>query len=314
MIVLRSRHLLGIQDLSKAEILHILETAGSFAEVSERDIKKVPSLRGKTVLNLFFENSTRTRTSFELAGKRLSADVINISSSSSSAAKGESLVDTAKTLDAMHPDIIVIRHGESGVPHLFARHTDASIVNAGDGRHEHPTQALLDLYTLKKHVGAFEGLRVAIVGDIAHSRVARSNIYALTRLGAEVTVVGPKSLLPSEIGRFGVSVAHDLKDGIQGRDVIMMLRIQRERLALAPFPTLREYAMCYGLNRAVLDAVKSKAFILHPGPINRGIEIAGDVADSEASLIREQVESGVAVRMAVLYLLSIREKKTESRK
>lgn len=306
MTTLLGKDLLAMKDLKKETILHILDTAESFREVSKRDIKKVPSLRGKTVLNFFFESSTRTRTSFELAGKRLSADVINLSASGSSVSKGESLIDTAKSLEAMHPDIVIIRHGDSGAPALFAKHTEAHVVNAGDGCHEHPTQALLDLYTIRKHIKSFRGLQVAIVGDIAHSRVARSNIYGLKTLGAEVTVVGPKSLLPSEVLRFGVSVAHDLREGVRGKDIIMMLRIQKERLRLSPFPSLREYAMVYGLTREVLSDVGSKALILHPGPINRGIEIAADVADSVHSLITEQVESGVAVRMAVLYLLSMK--------
>lgn len=303
---LRDKDLLAMKDLSKAEILFILETADSFAEVGARDIKKVPSLRGKTVLNFFFESSTRTRTSFELAGKRLSADVVNLSASASSLAKGESLIDTAKSLEAMAPDVVVVRHSESGAPALFAKHTRASVVNAGDGCHEHPTQALLDLYTLRKHVKGFSGLQVAIVGDIAHSRVARSNIYGLKTLGAKVTVIGPKSLLPSQVQKFGVDVSHDLCDGIRGKDVIMMLRIQQERLKLSPFPTLREYARGYGLNRRLLQEVAPTALIMHPGPINRGVEIAADVADGPHSLITEQVESGVAVRMAVLYLLGTR--------
>lgn len=306
---LRSRHLLSTQPLSEDELALILSTAASFDEVGRRELKKVPPLRGKTVINFFFENSTRTRTSFELAGKRLSADVINLSASASSVAKGETLIDTAKSLDAMGPDIVVIRHSESGAPELMSHYTRASVINAGDGSHEHPTQALLDLFTISKHLGfsgvsGFKGFRIAIVGDILHSRVARSNIHALKTLGAHITVVAPKTLLPMQIERLGVSVSTDLRDGIRGQDAIMMLRIQKERMGLAPFPSLREYAMVYGLNKRVLKDVNSKALILHPGPINRGVEIAGDVADSEASLILNQVESGVAVRMALLYLLS----------
>ncbi len=300
------RHLLGMAELAKEEILHLLDRAHAFAEISEREIKKIPSLRGKTILNLFFENSTRTRTSFEIAGKRLSADVINLSASSSSVAKGESLVDTIKTLEAMRPDVVVVRHGESGVPALLARKTSVSIVNAGDGCHEHPTQALLDLYTLSRHVSGFKGLKVAIVGDIAHSRVARSNMIALKKVGAEVTVIGPKTLIPAEVERYGVSVFHELKAGLVGQDAVMMLRVQKERGSLGGFPSVREYARHYGLNRAVLEGFKKPPLILHPGPINRGVEIAGEVADSEFSLITEQVASGIAVRMAVLYALANR--------
>lgn len=301
----RRRDLLGIRDLTAAEIKGILDTAENFCEISTREVKKVPALRGKTVINLFFEASTRTRTSFELAAKRLSADAVNISVSSSSVTKGETLLDTAMNLDAMAPDCIVVRHSSAGVPHQLAKVSKAAIVNAGDGANEHPTQALLDAMTIREHKKKISGLSVAIVGDILHSRVARSNIHLLTKLGANVRVAGPRTLVPDD---FQHLVDHDLQvcphieDAIVGADVVMILRIQRERQDAAYFPSLREYAIHYGLTNERLDLAKKDAIVLHPGPMNRGIEISSDVADSSRSLILDQVKYGVAVRMAVLYL------------
>ncbi|HEX6186294.1 MAG TPA: aspartate carbamoyltransferase catalytic subunit [Pyrinomonadaceae bacterium] len=303
----RPKHLLGIRGLGADEITHFLDTAETFREVSEREIKKVPTLRGRTVINLFFEPSTRTRTSFEIAGKRLSADVINISSSSSSVTKGETLLDTARNLEAMSPDLIVIRHPSAGAPHQLARVCRAAVVNAGDGAHEHPTQALLDALTIRQRKGGFEGLRVAILGDILHSRVARSNAHLLTTLGAEVVVAGPGTLAPPEFAALAgggkLSVASRVEEAVAGADVVMVLRIQRERQDKAFLPSLREYAVHYGLNRKRLDLAKPDAIVMHPGPMNRGIEIASDVADGSRSLILDQVANGLAVRMAVLYLL-----------
>jgi len=301
---LKRKDLLGIQDLSVEEINLILETAESFKEVSGRDIKKVPTLRGKTVVNLFFEPSTRTRTSFELAAKRLSADVINFAVSASSISKGETLLDTARNIEAMQADFIVLRHPMAGAPNGLARMLRASVVNAGDGGHEHPTQALLDLYTLREKKREIKGLRLAIVGDIAHSRVARSNIYALTKLGAEVRVVGPPTMMPREIERLGVKVFYDLDEGLRGVDVIMMLRLQLERQGIALFPSIREYSRLYCLTPERVRLAAPDALVMHPGPINRGVEIAPEVADSVSSVILDQVTNGVAVRMAVLYLLS----------
>jgi len=303
------RHLLGLEGVPAEEIIHVLDTARSFVEISERDIKKVPTLRGKTVINLFYEASTRTRTSFEIAAKRLSADTINISASTSSAQKGETLADTARNLQAMRPDAIVIRHPSSGAPHLLARAVSSPVINAGDGQHEHPTQALLDLFTIRENKGkqgSIAGLEVAIVGDILHSRVARSNLYGLAALGAKVRLVGPPTLLPREFESFGVEVHHDLERGIAGADVIMMLRIQRERQGANFFPSLDEYSRLFGLGRAALSAAKPDVVILHPGPMNRGIEISSEVADGPYSLILDQVTNGVAVRMALLYLLAAR--------
>jgi aspartate carbamoyltransferase catalytic subunit len=301
---LKRKDLLGIQDMSVEEINLVLETAESFKEVSGRDIKKVPTLRGKTVVNLFFEPSTRTRTSFELAAKRLSADVINFAVSASSVSKGETLLDTARNIEAMQADFIVLRHPMAGAPNILAKLLRASIVNAGDGGHEHPTQALLDLYTLREKKRAFKGLRLAIVGDIAHSRVARSNIYALTKLGAEVRVIGPPTMMPLEVERLGVKVFYDLDEGLRGVDVIMMLRLQLERQGIALFPSIREYSRLYCLTPERVKLAASDALVMHPGPINRGVEIAPEVADSVSSVILDQVTNGVAVRMAVLYLLS----------
>ncbi len=301
---LKRKDLLGIQDLAVEEIGLILETAESFKEVSGRDIKKVPTLRGKTVVNLFFEPSTRTRTSFELAAKRLSADVINFAVSASSVSKGETLLDTARNIEAMQADFIVLRHPMAGAPNILARLLRASVINAGDGGHEHPTQALLDLYTLREKKREFKSLRLAIVGDITHSRVARSNIYALTKMGAEVRVVGPPTMMPQEIERLGVKVYYDLDEGLRGVDVIMMLRLQLERQGIALFPSIREYSRLYCLTPARVKLASPDVLVMHPGPINRGVEIAPEVADSVSSVILDQVTNGVAVRMAVLYLLS----------
>ncbi len=301
----RRRDLLGIRHLSAEEIVGILDTAENFREINQREIKKVPTLRGKTVINLFFEASTRTRTSFELAAKRLSADAVNISVSSSSVSKGETLIDTAMNLDAMSPDAIVVRHSSAGVPNQLAKVSKAAIINAGDGANEHPTQALLDAMTIREHKGKIEGLEVAIVGDILHSRVARSNIHLLTKLGAKVRVSGPKTLVPNDFAHLvekDLSVSKNIEEAIEGADVVMILRIQKERQDSAFFPTLREYAIHYGLTGERLDLAKSDAIVLHPGPMNRGIEISSDVADSSRSLILDQVKYGVAVRMAVLYL------------
>ncbi|HEV2705539.1 MAG TPA: aspartate carbamoyltransferase catalytic subunit [Pyrinomonadaceae bacterium] len=305
---LTKKHLLGIRELSAAEITHVLDTAESFREISSREIKKVPALRGRTIINLFFEPSTRTRTSFEIAGKRLSADVVNVSSSSSSVTKGETLIDTARNLEAMAPDLIVIRHPSAGAPHQLARVCRASVVNAGDGSHEHPTQALLDALTIRQHKGGFEGLRVAILGDILHSRVARSNAHLLTKLGAQVALAGPGTLAPPEFASVveggPLRIARRVEEAIEGADVVMVLRIQRERQESAFFPSLREYAVHFGLNLKRLEAAAPDAIVMHPGPMNRGIEIASDVADGSRSLILDQVSNGLAVRMAVLYLLA----------
>ncbi len=301
----RRKDLLGIRGLTAAEINGILDTAENFREIDTREIKKVPALRGKTVINLFFENSTRTRTSFELAAKRLSADAVNISISTSSVAKGETLLDTALNLDAMQPDCIVVRHSSAGVPHQLAKVSKAAIVNAGDGANEHPTQALLDAMTIREHKKKIKGLNVAIVGDIIHSRVARSNIHLLTKLGAKVKVAGPGTLVPCDFQHLvekNLEVCSHVEDAIRDADVVMILRIQRERQDSAYFPTLREYAIHYGLTNERLDLAKKDAIVLHPGPMNRGIEISSDVADSSRSLILDQVKYGVTVRMAVLYL------------
>jgi aspartate carbamoyltransferase catalytic subunit len=304
---LTNRHLLGIRGLAAGEITHFLDTAETFREINEREIKKVPTLRGRTVINLFFEPSTRTRTSFEIAGKRLSADVVNISSSSSSVTKGETLLDTARNLEAMSPDLIVIRHPSAGAPHQLARVCRAGVVNAGDGAHEHPTQALLDALTIRQQKGGFGNLRVAILGDLLHSRVARSNAHLLTTLGAEVVAAGPGTLAPPEFAALAgggkLSVVRRVEDAIEGADVVMVLRIQRERQDKAFLPSLREYAVHYGLNLKRLRLAKPDAIVMHPGPMNRGIEISSDVADGARSLILDQVANGLAVRMAVLYLL-----------
>jgi len=301
------KHLLGIADLSKDEITKILDLAETFAEINTRPIKKVPTLRGKTVINLFLEASTRTRTSFEIAAKRLSADAINISGSTSSTTKGETLLDTAKNLQAMAPDVIVLRHASSGAPHFIAEHVDAAVINAGDGTHEHPTQALLDCATIRKHKGRagsdLAGLTVAIVGDIAHSRVARSDVLALTRLGARVRVAGPRTMLPMGIEEMGAEVFDRVEPAVADADVVMMLRIQLERLGGAGlFPNTREYSRYFGLGPRLAATLKPDAIVMHPGPINRGVELDPAVADGERSVILDQVTYGVAVRMALLYL------------
>jgi aspartate carbamoyltransferase catalytic subunit len=298
------KDLLGIADLSADEIRLVLDTAASFREVAARPIKKVPTLRGKTVINLFFESSTRTRSSFEIAEKRLSADSLNFSTAGSSLTKGESLIDTTLNLQAMAPDLIVIRHAHPGVPHMLAKRVDAGVINAGDGAHEHPTQALLDAFTIREHKGRIAGLKVAIVGDIEHSRVVRSNIHLLTKLGAEVTVAGPRTMMPAAVERLGVAVAHTLEAAIEGADVVMMLRIQLERQSRTRFPSVREYFRLFGLTAERLRRAKEDVIVMHPGPMNRGVEIASDVADGPFSVILEQVGNGVAVRMAVLYLCS----------
>lgn len=300
---LKRKDILTIEDLARDEIELILSTAQSFKEVSEREIKKVPTLRGRTIINLFYEASTRTKTSFEIAAKRMSADAINISASSSSVVKGETLKDTAKNLEAMNPDCIVLRHPSSGAPQLLAGFVKCSVINAGDGSHEHPSQALLDLLTVKEKLGRIDGLKIVIIGDISHSRVARSNIYGFTKLGAEVNVVAPPTMMPSGIASMGCNVKNRIEDAITDADVIMMLRIQLERHKVPLFPTVREYSRLFGLDRKKLEKAKKDIVILHPGPINRGVEIASDVADAPYSLILDQVKNGVAVRMALFYLL-----------
>ena len=305
MMKLGKKDILGIRDMSIAEINLILETAESFLEISTREIKKVPTLRGKSVINLFYEASTRTRTSFEIAGKRLSADTINISASTSSVVKGETLIDTARNLEAMNPDIIVIRHSAAGAPHLLASLLRQSIINAGDGAHEHPSQALLDMMTIKEKKGKIAGLKVALIGDILHSRVARSNIYGLTKMGAQVVVAGPATMMPRDINQMGVQAYTKLEDAIADADVVMMLRIQLERQKQNIFPSLREYAQHYCLNRTNIKLAKPDAIVMHPGPMNRGVEISPDIADDPGcSVILDQVNNGVAVRMALFYLLS----------
>ena len=302
---LEKKDILGIKDLTVEEINLILETAESFLEISTREIKKVPTLRGKTIINLFFEASTRTRTSFEIAGKRLSADTINITASTSSVVKGETLIDTARNLEAMNPDVIVIRHSAAGAPHLLASLVKQSIINAGDGAHEHPTQALLDMMTIKEKKGKISGLKVAIVGDITHSRVARSNIYGLSKMGAQVFLAGPATMLPRDIEQMGVNVFNKMEDAIVDADVVMMLRIQLERQKQNIFPSLREYSQHYCLNRSNIKLAKKDVIVMHPGPINRGVEISPDIADDPSySVILDQVNKGVAVRMALLYLLT----------
>lgn len=301
---LSTRHLLGIKDLNENDIQLILDTASNFKEVLNRPIKKVPSLRDITIANVFFENSTRTRLSFELAEKRLSADIVNFAASSSSVSKGETLIDTVNNILAMKVDMIVMRHPYAGAGVFLSKHVDAQIVNAGDGAHEHPTQALLDSFSIRERYGDVAGRKVAIVGDITHSRVALSNILCLQKQGAEVMVCGPTTLIPKHITSLGVKVEHDLRKALNWCDVANMLRIQLERQDIAYFPSLREYSMLYGLNKEILDSLDNPITIMHPGPINRGVEITSDVADSEHSIILDQVENGVAVRMAVLYLLA----------
>jgi len=301
---LKSRHLLGIEPLTPEEITLILDTAEGFKEVSERPVKKVPALRGQLVINLFMEASTRTRVSFEIAEKRLSADTLNFAASGSSVEKGETLIDTAENLMAMHPDMIVIRHKYPGAPKMLADRLPASIINAGDGSHEHPTQALLDAFTIRERIGRLAGVNVSIIGDIAHSRVVRSNIHLLTKMRANVTIAAPPTLIPAEIERMGVRVVNSLDEAIEGADVVMMLRIQLERQGKLSFPSLREYYNTFGLTPERLRRANKDAIVMHPGPMNRGVEIASDVADNaERSVILQQVTNGVAVRMAVLYLL-----------
>jgi aspartate carbamoyltransferase catalytic subunit len=304
MATLSVHHLLGTQNLTYEDIHLIFETADTFKEVINRPIKKVPSLRDITIANVFFENSTRTRISFELAEKRLSADTINFSSSQSSVKKGETLLDTINNILAMKVDMVVMRHSSPGAPHFLSKHIDANIINAGDGTHEHPTQALLDGFSIRERYKNFEGLKVAIIGDILHGRVALSNIFALKTLGAEVMVCGPNTLLPKYIGSLGVKVELDVMKALQWCDVANVLRIQLERQQIKYFPSLREYSLYYGINKKMLDKLDKKITIMHPGPINRGVELNSDVADSEHSIILDQVQNGVAVRMAVLYLLA----------
>jgi aspartate carbamoyltransferase catalytic subunit len=301
---LRNKDILGIKELSVDEITLILDTADSFLEVSTREIKKVPTLRGKSVINLFYEASTRTRTSFEIAAKRLSADAINISASTSSVVKGETLIDTAKNIEAMNPDIIVIRHSAAGAPHMLASLLRQSIINAGDGAHEHPTQALLDMMTIRSRKGRIAGLKVAIVGDISHSRVARSNIYGLNKMGARVFVAGPATMLPRDIDTLGVVAYSRIDEAIKDADIVMMLRIQTEREKQNLFPSLREYAKYFSLNRKNIALAREDCIVMHPGPLNRGVEISPDIADGPHSVILDQVTNGVAVRMALLYLLT----------
>ncbi|MDY6909892.1 MAG: aspartate carbamoyltransferase catalytic subunit [Thermodesulfobacteriota bacterium] len=301
------KDLLGIRELEASEIEHILQTAESFKEVNMRSIKKVPTLRGKTVVHLFYEPSTRTRTSFDIAAKRLSADTFSIAASTSSMVKGETFLDTVKNLEAMKPDVLIVRHSASGAPHRIAARTSASVINAGDGMHEHPSQALLDMLTIRQHAGRLEGLTVLIVGDLAHSRVARSNIWGFTRMGSRVVVCGPPTLIPPHMDRMGAEVHDRLQEVIPEADVIMVLRLQKERQDQMLLPSLREYAVYYGIDRDKLRHARKDVLIMHPGPMNRGVEISPDVADGPSSLILDQVTNGVAVRMALLYLLIQRE-------
>jgi aspartate carbamoyltransferase catalytic subunit len=300
----RSKHLLGIAGLTSDDVTLILDTAEAMKEIGSRPIKKVPTLRGRTVVNLFFEPSTRTRTSFEIAEKRLSADTLSIAAATSSVTKGETLVDTLRNLEAMAPDMVVMRHASSGAPHLLARMGHSAIINAGDGTHEHPTQALLDAFTIRQHKGRLAGLKVAIVGDLLHSRVLRSNILLLNLMGADVWVCGPATLMPCDIGRFGVRATTSIDEAVEGADVVMLLRIQRERMHGHFIPSVREYFSLFGMTAVRLRRARADAIVMHPGPMNRGVEIDSDVADGPYSVILEQVANGVAVRMAVLYLLA----------
>lgn len=299
----RHKHIFGMEQFSPEDIHHIIATARSFKEISSRSIKKVPTLRGKTIINFFFEPSTRTRLSFEVAAKRMSADTFNIAASTSSTTKGETLIDTAKNLVAMNPDIIVIRHSSSGAPHLLARHIDASIINAGDGMHEHPSQGLLDIMTVLEHKPSMQGLKIAIVGDIAHSRVAGSDIRGFTKLGASVYLAGPATFMPAMIEQLGATCCSSVQEAVDGADVVMALRIQQERQNDSLIPSLREYSRFYGISDEILQLAKEDVLIMHPGPINRGVELNPDVADGKRSVILEQVTNGVAVRMALLYLV-----------
>jgi aspartate carbamoyltransferase catalytic subunit len=301
----RHRHLIGLEPLSREEILQVLDLAISMKEVLSRPVKKVPSLRGKNVVNLFFETSTRTRSSFEIAAKVLSADSLNWTAAQSSTTKGETLLDTAKNLEAMRPDVLVVRHSASGAPNFLARHVSCSVVSAGDGAHEHPSQGLLDCFTLRERFGSLEGKTVAIVGDISHSRVARSDLHSLPKLGAKVRLCGPPTMIPLGVERLGATVHHDLRTALEGVDAVVMLRIQHERIGDPLIPNTREYSKYWGLNaRKAADWLKPEAVILHPGPINRGVELSSDVADGPRSVILDQVQNGVAVRMAILYLLA----------
>jgi aspartate carbamoyltransferase catalytic subunit len=301
------KDLLGITELSKEEILFVLDTAESFKEVSTREIKKVPTLRGKTVITLFYEPSTRTRTSFEIAAKRLSADTINISASTSSYVKGEILKDTATNLEAMKPDVTIIRHSMPGAPHMLAKILDSSVINGGDGAHEHPTQALLDLFTMREKKGTLDGLKIVIVGDIIHSRVARSNIFALNHFNSEILCCGPPTMLPPHVEDLGIRAEYNMGKALHNADVIMMLRIQKERGGVSYIPSIKEYSTIFGLRKEHISRAKKDVIVMHPGPMNRGVEIMDDVADGPYSVILDQVENGVAVRMAVLYLLLGRE-------
>ncbi|MFH0888433.1 MAG: aspartate carbamoyltransferase catalytic subunit [Planctomycetota bacterium] len=303
-IIWKHKHLLGLEELTSAEINHILDTAESFKEISTRNIKKVPTLRGKVVVNMFVEPSTRTKMSFSLAAKRLSADIIDFSPSTSSLSKGETLKDTARNIEAMGIDIVIIRHTSPGAPHMLSRIIDASVINAGDGAHEHPTQGLLDIFTMREQKGKIKGLKVAVVGDILHSRVARSNIWGLTKLGAEVIAVGPPTLIPVQLRDMGIKISYNLDEVIPEVDVINILRIQLERQRSKFFPTVREYARLFGINPERLKNAKKDVMIMHPGPINRGVEITPDIADGKQSVILRQVTNGLSVRMAVLYLVS----------
>ncbi|MBW1715059.1 MAG: aspartate carbamoyltransferase catalytic subunit [Deltaproteobacteria bacterium] len=303
MYTFNHKNLLGIDQLSVGDINMILDTADAFLEISSRDIKKAPTLRGKSIVNFFYEPSARTKASFEMAAKRLSADTLSLSANESSMVKGETLIDTAQNLQAMNPDIIVLRHPSSGAPHFLTKHLEAGVINAGDGMHEHPSQALLDLFTIRKKKGRIKGLRVVIIGDIAHSRVAGSDIRALKKMGAEVTVSGPPTMIPTDVESLGTQVVSDPTRALKGKDVIMMLRIQLERQSGILFPSLREYSNFFGLNKELLKGAKKDVIIMHPGPINRGVEITWDVADGPFSVILDQVSNGVAIRMALLYLL-----------
>ena len=299
---IKHKDLLGLEYLDKDEINLILDTADSMKEILERPIKKVPTLRGKTIVNLFFEPSTRTQSSFDLAAKRLSADTVSVSTKGSAVQKGETLLDTLKNLDAMKADAFIVRHWASGAPHFLAAHTDAAVINAGDGMHEHPTQALLDMLTMRQRFGCIEGLNVLIVGDILHSRVARSNIFGLTKLGAKVTLCGPPTIVPEEFRELGVEISYNIDEAIEGKDVIMGLRIQRERLEEAYFPSIREYRKFFGITRSRLKKAQENAVIMHPGPVNWGVELDYELQEERDSLILDQVTNGVAIRMAVLYL------------
>jgi len=302
----KRKDLLGMKDLSKEEILYLLDTAQTFCEINERDVKKVPTLKGRTVINLFFEASTRTRTSFEIAAKRLSADAVNFTASSSSTTKGETLIDTVKNMESMHSDVFVVRHAYSGSVKFIAENTDAAVINAGDGLNEHPTQALLDLLTIRQSKGDIKGLEIAIIGDITHSRVARSDIWAMNKLGANVRLYGPPTMLPRHIEPFGCRKCSSMEEALEGADVVMMLRIQRERQGKLLIPSTREYAKFFGLTNQKLDFAKKDAIVMHPGPINRGVELMTNVADCNRSVILQQVSNGVAVRMAALYLLGLK--------